>query len=96
MTKQTDDLIDRIQGAATALKGVKAKLSPQPAVATPPDVPAQPPAEVTQEDYDHAKKVVAELKSNVEALEAEVSRESKVPGEHQDNKSKEKASSGKI
>lgn len=88
MSKQTDDLIDRIQGAATALRGVRAKLSPAPPVPNPSDVPQPPPAEVTQEDYDHAKKVVAELKGNLEALEAEVSRESKVPGEHQDTKSK--------
>lgn len=77
MSKTTDDLIDRILGAANALRGVKAKLSPGGAAAQ--DVPPPPPPEVTQEDYDQAKRVVADLKGQVEALEAEVSRDSKVP-----------------
>lgn len=76
MSKTTDDLIDRIQGAATALRGVRGKLSP-PASGEP-----APPPEVAQEDFSHAKQVVSELKSNVEQLEAEISRESKVPEAH--------------
>jgi len=87
MSKQTDDLIDSIQGSAVALKGVKVKLSPQPAVATPPDVPAQPPPEITQEDYEFAKKVVASMKGALETLEAKLAEDSKVPGEHHDTKS---------
>lgn len=78
MSKTTDDLIDRIQGAAMGLRGVKTKLSPQAAPAQVEVVtPAAPPPEVTQEDYDHAKKVIAELKANIEQLEAQVSRDSK-------------------
>jgi hypothetical protein len=80
MSKATDDLIDKIQGAATGLRGVKVKLSPPQPAAPPADVPpAQPKPEITQEDYDHAKKVIAEMKSTLDALEAEVSRDSKVP-----------------
>ena len=80
MSKTTDDLIDRIQGEAFALRGVKVQLSPEPsAAAVEVVVPAKPAPEVTQEIYDHAKKVVAEMKGNVEALEAELAKESKVP-----------------
>jgi hypothetical protein len=82
MTKQTDDIIDRIQGAATALRGVKTQLSPAPPAPVPADLPPPAPAQVTPENYEFAKKVIAELKSNVEALEAEVSKDSKVPEEH--------------
>ena len=84
MTKAIGDIIDRIQGAANALRGVRAKLTRQP---PPPGIPStdvqppQIPPEISQEDYDHAKKVVADLKAQVDALEAEVSRESQVPGE---------------
>ena len=88
MSKQTDDLIDRIQGAANALKGVKAKLSPPAPAPAPPDVPPAPNPEVTQEDYDHAKQVVAELKANVEQLEATVSRDSKSPESEASGKGK--------
>ena len=73
MSKQTDDLIGGIEGSVTALKGVRVQLSP-----IPPPEPASPPP-IDQEVWDHAKKVVAQLKSQVDALEAEVSRESKVP-----------------
>jgi hypothetical protein len=78
MSKTTDDLINRIEGAVTALKGVKAKLSPP---APPPPSPDAPPpqGDVSQEEYAHAKQVIAELKGNVEQLEAEVARDSKVP-----------------
>lgn len=85
MTKQTDDLIDRVLGAATALRGVKAKLTPVPTL-QPVEVMSSAagiqPTEVTQEDYAHAKQVIAEMKGQLEQLEAEVSRESKVPEEH--------------
>lgn len=102
MSKQTDDLIDKLQGAATALRGVRAKLSPQPVSAAVEVVtPAAPAPAVTQEDFDFAKKVVAEIKATIEALEAEVSRESKVPepnagptapGSAEEHKSTKKAS----
>lgn len=75
MTKQTDDLIARIEGCAVAMKGVKVSLSP-PAPTAPPE--ATPPP-VEPEAYEHAKKVIADMKSALEALEAEVARESKVP-----------------
>lgn len=88
MSKQTDDLIDRIQGGATALRGVKTKLSPRQEQPPAGDVPpAQPAPAVEQEDYDHAKQVISEMKANLEQLEATVSRDSKVPGEHPDTKS---------
>lgn len=81
MSKATDDLIERIQGAATALRGVKTKLSPQ---AQPAQVevttPAAPAPQVEQEDYAHAKQVINEMKGNIEALLAEVEKDSKVPG----------------
>lgn len=80
MSKTTDDVIDKILGAANALRGVRGKLSPQPVPAQVEVVtPAAPPAEVSQEDYDHAKKVIAELKASVEQLEAEVKKDSKEP-----------------
>lgn len=81
MSKQSDDLIDRVLGAATALRGVRAKLTPVPTL-QPVEVmstPPQGPQEVTQEDYAYAKKVIADMKAQLEALEAEVARESKVP-----------------
>jgi hypothetical protein len=83
MTKAIGDIIDRVQGAATALRGVRARLTrlppDQPAPASTPEVPPAAPPPPTQEDYDHAKQVIAEMKGQLDALEAEVSRESKVP-----------------
>jgi len=80
MSKQTDDLIDRIEGTCVALKGVKFQLTPLPAlVPTSADQVYVPPKEVTQEDYARAKKLAEELKNLAGDLEAEISRESKVP-----------------
>lgn len=94
MSKATDDLIGRIEGAAAALSGVKSKLSPLPAAPVPPDLPQPPPPQVTQEDFAFAKKVIADMKGQLESLEAEVAKESKVPeaaGEAGEHKSKSKA-----
>lgn len=84
MTKQIGDIIDRIQGAAAGLRGVRAQLTkPQEPGLAPVEVLSAPRAggetTPTQEQWDHAKKVITELKNQVEALEAEVSRESKEP-----------------
>lgn len=97
MSKQTDDLIDRVEGAVTALRGIKVRLSPPPPTyVMPADMPPPPPQKATQEDYAFAKKVVEELKGVVAALEAEVAKESHVPepnatGEAGDHKTKAKA-----
>ena len=92
MSKQTDDLIDRVEGAAVALRGVKVKLSPQPTlVAGEISAVAGPAPQVTPEDFAFAKKVIEDMKGALEALEAEVSRESKVPEPSAEGKAKSTA-----
>jgi len=87
MGKAIGDLIDRIVGVVTALKGVKAKVGSQAEVP-----PAAPMVETpSEEDFDHAKRLTEELKGLATTLEAEVAKEAKVPDAAQlsgDTKSK--------
>ena len=92
MSKQSDDLIDRITGTCRALTGLKVTLTPIPAqYPTEAGMPLIPAKEVSQDDYAFAKKLAAELKDLAENLEAEISRESKVP-EHDSGRGKSQAS----
>lgn len=89
MSKQTDDLIDQISGVCIGLSGLKVQLTAIPAqYPTEPGAPTIPPKEVTHEDYAHAKKLAESLKALAGDLEAQISRESKVPEDPSKSKSK--------